>query len=584
MQRINFENTVIIQYISISERDVGDMHFCTTASKFRRDIETLLNSGYSSASLQEVFNQEYYDTQKKFCIVFQGGYENNYILAFPVLKELNVKASIFISTDLVGATSLPGAENFIPHFNWAQAQEMVDSGLISIFPMWHPFDIKKDFKKEVKNKFNLLNQQLHQENSCFAFLMNSYDKDKLFILREFGTKVVVTDYYNITSNDIDNGATPSIVGSYYADIFDVVNQYFAAINIAHKKNEFISSTPAVCSPPDDKILATSVFLPIDSHPVSRNYLRHAFPLSILQSEHKAKAERIILSDYIDIVYKPWCDLFDYHNYLYEYWDCIDYLKITKDILDINHINVVEYIINGLKAGYYADVWLDTYYIPQKFGYNKKHMTHGILIYGYNAEEQSFTVVSNTNKERYCSFSVSINDVALGCSNCYFEALSLIKVNEKSIVEYDIRKIYKKLYNYIHSITYDDNSKYNKKSSEQFYNFSACEAFIKDVELKFKNENCIHIIPLYSFSEHKRLMMWRLKYINEIEQLGLIDFNDRAGDIIKKSERLVNLGLKYNVLKTSKTATSIVSLGQELNLKEKDLINELIHALNSLLIN
>ena len=161
---------------------------------------------------------------------------------------------------------------------------------------------------------------------------------------------------------------------------------------------------------------------------------------------------------------------------------------------------------------------------------------------------------------------------------------MIKVNEKSIVEYDIRKIYKKLYNYIHSITYDDNSKYNKKSSEQFYNFNACEAFIKDVELKFKNKNCIHIIPLYSFSEHKRLMMWRLKYINEIEQLGLIDFNDRAGDIIKMSERLVNLGLKYNVLKTSKTATSIVLLGQELNLKEKDLINELIHALNSLLIN
>lgn len=52
-------------------------------------------------------------------------------MAFPILKELEIPATIFVVTDTVGATKESGKVNY-SHFTWEQAKEMQDSGLIDI--------------------------------------------------------------------------------------------------------------------------------------------------------------------------------------------------------------------------------------------------------------------------------------------------------------------------------------------------------------------------------------------------------------------------------------------------------------------
>ena len=37
---------------------------------------------------------------------------------------------------------------------------MIDSGLVSIYPLWHPFDNGRNLKTEVQNKITLLNDNL----------------------------------------------------------------------------------------------------------------------------------------------------------------------------------------------------------------------------------------------------------------------------------------------------------------------------------------------------------------------------------------------------------------------------------------
>mgnify|MGYP001278528829 CR=1 FL=1 len=60
---------------------------------------------------------------------------------------------------------------------------------------------------------------------------------------------------------------------------------------------------------------------------------------------------------------------------------------------VNKINVVDCVLNGLNMGYYSDLWLDTYYIPGKPDYGSLHLSHGLLVYGYDKTANKFTTLT-----------------------------------------------------------------------------------------------------------------------------------------------------------------------------------------------
>lgn len=122
----------ILMYHNINdEYDVKDRTVEMSVSEFKDQMEAITKEGYESISLYQYV--DYVSgkcdlPEKPIIITFDDGYLNNYTVAFPILKEMNIKATIFIITGRMGMQS--GVK--YPHFTWEQAKEMEDSGLIDI--------------------------------------------------------------------------------------------------------------------------------------------------------------------------------------------------------------------------------------------------------------------------------------------------------------------------------------------------------------------------------------------------------------------------------------------------------------------
>lgn len=126
---------------------------------FRRQMEILRDNAYSPVSPAQVIDFVENGTplpEKPVLITFDDGYESNYALAYPILREFGFPAVIFAVGFSFGATEFyKDTENRLtPHFGGDAAREMVDSGLITLgshtydMHAWAPFEKDPDASRE----------------------------------------------------------------------------------------------------------------------------------------------------------------------------------------------------------------------------------------------------------------------------------------------------------------------------------------------------------------------------------------------------------------------------------------------------
>ncbi len=123
---------IVYHHIVEDNSKVHNNPWITSQDRFEENIIDLKEAGYSFISTNDLYRYQIYGEgipEKPIIITFDDGYTSNYDLAYPILKKHNVKADIFVVTDMVGEYNIGD----YPHFNVQQAREMEKSGLVKIY-------------------------------------------------------------------------------------------------------------------------------------------------------------------------------------------------------------------------------------------------------------------------------------------------------------------------------------------------------------------------------------------------------------------------------------------------------------------
>ena len=198
----NAKGVTIINYHAFGNHQ-QIAHINTSKARFREQLMMLKQSGYTSISesqLKAYLQGHGRIPEKSVYLTIDDGYESVYTIAYPILKELGMQATLFVIVKDIEIGSRKG----VPMLNWSQIKEMADSNVMKIGN--HTYDLhwrgNNDSPKyeavllnqtkegqlltnearqqliveDVLKAKQLIEQQISKQTTSFAFPYGAYDR------------------------------------------------------------------------------------------------------------------------------------------------------------------------------------------------------------------------------------------------------------------------------------------------------------------------------------------------------------------------------------------------------------------------
>lgn len=169
--------TRILTYhrVNDEERD----YLSVPISNFRSQMKFLAEAGMRVISLKEFIQKG--PQKNTVALTFDDGYRDNYINAFPILKEFEFPASIFCVSDRIGEES---------YLKEAEIQEMLRAGIdFGSHTLSHPHlcALKKDQKqREIAQSKQTLEKRIGISPQFFCYPYGEYDSEAIRLVKESG--------------------------------------------------------------------------------------------------------------------------------------------------------------------------------------------------------------------------------------------------------------------------------------------------------------------------------------------------------------------------------------------------------------
>jgi len=126
----------IIMYHNILKTNSKSSKFIVTEKQLKEDLDFLKENGYNTVVMEDLVNYVYNDKplpEKPIVLTFDDGYYNNYVYAYPLLKEYGFKGVLSVIGYYTDLYSENGEKNeHYSHVTWDNIKEMSDSGVIEL--------------------------------------------------------------------------------------------------------------------------------------------------------------------------------------------------------------------------------------------------------------------------------------------------------------------------------------------------------------------------------------------------------------------------------------------------------------------
>ncbi len=182
----DYINLPIIMYHSILKSNKQKGKFIISPDIFESDLKYIKDNGYTTIVMKDLIDYVYENKElpdKPIMVTFDDGYYNNYLYAFPLLKQYNCKmvlSPIGKQCDIYTENNDRNAN--YAHCSWDMLKEMKDSGLVEIQNhSYNMHTITRSRRGTKKNK----NESFEDYQNIFSsdvMLMQSKTEDYLNII------------------------------------------------------------------------------------------------------------------------------------------------------------------------------------------------------------------------------------------------------------------------------------------------------------------------------------------------------------------------------------------------------------------
>lgn len=183
-----------------------------TPSDFEAHLKYLKENGYRTLKLSELHDfltGKIKIEGKAAVITFDDGYADNWICAWPILKEYGMNAVVFATTGRIGnggirqtlrgggksPDTLSDERGEAGFLSWKELEIMVSSGVFEVGSHTHTHrDFNKDGKydnleKEIELSVKAIRENLRVEPASIAWPWGQYDRDWENLLKKAGLKM-----------------------------------------------------------------------------------------------------------------------------------------------------------------------------------------------------------------------------------------------------------------------------------------------------------------------------------------------------------------------------------------------------------
>lgn len=288
----------------------------------------------------------------------------------------------------------------------------------------------------------------------------------------------------------------------------------------------------------------------------------------------------IFNNFIQIRYAHGWGIFsfDSHQFLLNTCPGISFYNLPQEIVISKWGTSLRHVITeAIDMGYYLYIYADRYYIATTDYYQKEHLMHELLVYGYDLDRNLIYIADNLEEGKFVQSSCTLDELEEGYwtmpnEYSFWTEVRFLKPIPNINYAIHVEQMISAMENYLNSSeTYD-------LVRDQKYDFGmqAIQRLFTDIEHAASTGEMLDSRVFHLLYEHKLLMELRLTYLMEKS------FIDPDTSFMALSTRLKqdyytlrNIVLKYNITRDTRTLGKISERLQENLTKEKEFISSFI---------